>query len=68
MGETDRSGPWFSKSNERVKAPPYLQASHLAVLATEAVAAHGIVGKGALLTAVRSLAGTLLWVRDGLHL
>lgn len=41
--------------------------AHLAVPAAEPVAAHGIVGKGTLLTAVGSTPRTLLRIREGLY-
>lgn len=41
-------------------------ASHLAVPAAEAVAAHGVMGQSALLTAVGSSASALLPVRESL--
>lgn len=44
----------------------WLKAAHLAVSAAEPVAAHGIVGKSALLTAVGSTPCTLLHIRESL--
>lgn len=45
---------------------PCVKAAHLAVPAAEPVAAHRVVGEGALLTAVGSTPRTLLQVREGL--
>lgn len=52
-------------TNYTVEMARRIEAAHLAVPAAEPVAAHGIMGKSALLTAVGSTPRTLLQVKKG---